>query len=232
VRTGAESAFGSRQSLLSNRFAWYGTTKRFDTLTLTFVKTKEGTFTAHHYRYSPTMSTFIVECDARTFDEVGFASMGPEETQRYCERAFEATLEGHPLVSNNTYWRRFPVLTSERFSHGNTVLLGDALHTAHFTIGSGTRLAMEDVIALVKGLEAAPGDVRAGLERYEATRKPILEKLVTAANASAAWHERFREHMDLSPRDFAMSYMTRSGRIDRERLREIAPRFMTYYESP
>jgi 2-polyprenyl-6-methoxyphenol hydroxylase-like FAD-dependent oxidoreductase len=230
VRAGRENAFGSSLGYLTNKFAWYGTTKRFESLTLTFVRTAEGTFTAHHYRYSSSMSTFIVECDKATFDAVGFATMSPEDTRAYCERAFADTLNGHPLVSNNTYWRNFPQLSNAHWSSGNLALVGDALHTAHFSIGSGTRLAMEDVIALVKALEAEPASVPAALARYEATRRPVLDKLVAAANASADWHERFREHMDLSPRDFAMSYMRRSGRVDVARLREMAPRFMDWYE--
>ena len=230
VRRSYEGDFGTSLSYLNNKFAWYGTTKRFESLTLTFVRTAEGTFTAHHYRYSKTMSTFIVECDRPTWENVGFGTMKPEESQAYCERAFAETLDGHELVSNNSSWRCFPVLANARWSYRNMVLVGDALHTAHFSIGSGTRLAMEDVVFLVKALEAEPASVRAALARYEATRRPILDKLVTAAAASAHWHEHFPEHMELSPREFGMSYMTRSGRVDVARLREMAPRFMEYYE--
>jgi 2-polyprenyl-6-methoxyphenol hydroxylase-like FAD-dependent oxidoreductase len=231
VRRMFEGDFGTSLHYLNNKFAWYGTTKRFDSLTLTFVRTAEGTFTAHHYRYSPSMSTFIVECDRATWERVGFADLSAAESQAYCERAFAATLDGHALVSNNSVWRTFPVLSNARFHYRNLALVGDALHTAHFSIGSGTRLAMEDVIALVKALDAHPGDVAGALARYEATRRPILEKLVTAAAASAHWHEQFPEHMALAPREFAMSYITRSGRVDPARLREMAPRFMAYYES-
>jgi 2-polyprenyl-6-methoxyphenol hydroxylase-like FAD-dependent oxidoreductase len=230
VRTGREKELGTSLTTLGNKFAWYGTTQPFDSLTLTFVRTAEGTFTAHHYRYSDSMSTFIVECDRATWDAVGFATMSPEDTRTYCERAFADTLKGHALVSNNTYWRNFPQLHNDRWSIGNAVLVGDALHTAHFSIGSGTRLAMEDVIALVKALEGEPTSVEKALALYQATRGPVLAKLVTAANASADWHEHFREHMDLSPRDFAMSYITRSGRVDLPRLREMAPRFMDWVE--
>jgi 2-polyprenyl-6-methoxyphenol hydroxylase-like FAD-dependent oxidoreductase len=225
-----EGDFGASVSQLDNKFAWYGTTKRYDSLTLTFVRTPEGTFTAHHYRYSPSMSTFIVECDRPTWEKVGFDAMKPAEAAAYCEEAFEGTLEGHPLVSNNTYWRTFPQVRNRRWSFRNVALVGDALHTAHFSIGSGTRLALEDVIALVKALEASPGDVRAALAGYEAARRPVLEKLLRAADASAAWHERFPEYMTLAPRDFAMSYITRSGRVDAERLREMSPAFMAYVD--
>jgi 2-polyprenyl-6-methoxyphenol hydroxylase-like FAD-dependent oxidoreductase len=230
VRTGHEKELGTTLTYLHNKFAWYGTTRRFDSLTLTFVRAPEGTFTAHHYRYSDTMSTFIVECDRATWDAAGFATMSPEDTRATCERVFRDTLQGHPLVSNNTYWRNFPQLANARWSHGNAVLVGDALHTAHFSIGSGTRLAMEDVIALVKALEAEPSSVAKALALYEATRRPVLEKLLAAASASADWHEHFREHMELSPREFAMSYITRSGRVDLARLREMSPRFMAWYE--
>ncbi len=232
VRRTYEGDFGTSHSYLNNKFAWYGTTKRFESLTLTFVRAPEGTFTAHHYRYSKTMSTFIVECDRPTWENAGFAYMTQEESQATCERVFAETLDGHPLVANGSQWRAFPVLTNTRWSFKNMALVGDALHTAHFSIGSGTRLAMEDVIALVKALEAEPGDVRKALRLYESSRKPILDKLVTAAAASAHWHEHFAEHMALSPKEFAMSYMTRSGRIDRARLREIAPEFIAWYETP
>jgi 2-polyprenyl-6-methoxyphenol hydroxylase-like FAD-dependent oxidoreductase len=237
VRRSFEGDFGTRQSYLNNKFAWYGTTKRFETLTLTFVRAAEGTFTAHHYRYSPTMSTFIVECDRPTWERAGLGVMPAEDAQAYCERVFARTLDGHRLVANNSQWRCFPVLSNERWSYRNMVLVGDALHTAHFSIGSGTRLALEDVIALVKALDAegaSGGDaaqVALGLRRYEASRRPVLDKLVTAADASARWHEHFPEHMELSPREFAMSYITRSGRVDLARLREMAPAFMKYYEA-
>ncbi|MEK9796538.1 MAG: FAD-dependent monooxygenase, partial [Alphaproteobacteria bacterium] len=125
----------------------------------------------------------------------------------------------------------FPVLLNDRWSHLNMVLVGDALHTAHFSIGSGTRLALEDVIALVEALDAEPNDLRAGLERYEAERRPIVEKLVTAATTSARWYLVFEDHMKLAPLDFAYAYITRSGRIDDERLRKLAPKFMERYDA-
>ncbi len=231
VRRGFEGDFGFSLSYLHNKFAWYGTTQRFDTLTLTFVRTAEGTFTAHHYRYSPAMSTFIVECDRPTWERVGFATLSPDQSRAYCERAFADTLGGHPLVANNSIWRNFPMVANQRWWYRNMVLVGDALHTAHFTIGSGTRLAMEDVVALVKSLDAHPADLRAALADYQSTRGPILTKLLRAADASADWHEHFPDQMSLSPLDFAMSYITRSGRMDLSRVRELAPKFMQAYQS-
>jgi 2-polyprenyl-6-methoxyphenol hydroxylase-like FAD-dependent oxidoreductase len=231
VRRSYEGDFKTSLSYLDSKFVWYGTTKRFETLTQTFVENEIGTFNAHHYRYSPTMSTFIVECDRDTWLRASFSEKGPEETKALCEKVFADALGGHALVSNKSVWRNFPWIWNERWSFRNMVLVGDALCTAHFSIGSGTRLAMEDVIALVKALDAEPGDIRDGLERYEATRKPIVEKLVKAAKASAAWYERFPEHMQLDPLDFAYSYITRSGRVDRARLRRASPKLMAQYEA-
>jgi 2-polyprenyl-6-methoxyphenol hydroxylase-like FAD-dependent oxidoreductase len=231
IRRSFEGDFKTSLSYLDNKFVWYGTTKPFETLTQTFVENEAGTFNAHHYRYSPKMSTFIIECNRDTWVRASFAEKGPQETKALCEKVFAETLEGHSLVSNKSVWRNFPWIWNERWSFRNMVLVGDALRTAHFSIGSGTRLAIEDVIALVKALEAEPGDLRDGLARYEASRKPVVEKLVKAAKASAAWYERFPEHMRLDPLEFAFSYITRSGRVDKARLRRASPRLMAQYDA-
>jgi 2-polyprenyl-6-methoxyphenol hydroxylase-like FAD-dependent oxidoreductase len=223
--------FGTTIGHLTNKFAWYGTTKGFDTLTQTFVATEHGHFNAHHYRHSRDLSTFVFECDAATWERAGFRAVDEAATIARCARIFAAILDGHPLVSNRSVWRNFPIVRNERWSVGNVVLVGDALHTAHFSIGSGTRLAMEDAIALARALREHPGAVRDALAAYEAARRPILEKLVDAADASGRWYERFPEHMRLPPLEFAMSYIQRSGRIDRERLRKLSPRFVAAYEA-
>ena len=230
LRRSFEGDFGTSMSYSSNKFAWYGTTKRFPTLSQTFVETPLGTFNAHHYRYAPDMSTFLVECDRATWQRYGFANKAPDESRAICERVFAGVLDGHALVSNKSVWRNFPWIWNEHWSFGNVVLMGDALHSAHFSIGSGTRLAIEDGIALIKALEEAP-DIAAALARYEAGRKPVVKKLVAAARASADWYERFPDHMKLRLMDFAHSYITRSGRIDDERLRAMAPAFMTRYDA-
>ena len=229
VRRSNENRFGASVRLLTNRFAWFGTDKRFETLTQTFSETKAGSFNAHHYRYSPDLSTFIVEVDQSTFARAGFAQMGEAETRAFCEHVFAQTLDGHRLISNNSIWRQFPIVHNEHWSVDNCVLVGDALHTAHFSIGSGTRLAMEDAIALDRAL-AHSGNVGAALVAYEAARRPTLEKLVSGANGSATWYEHFAEHMRFAPVDFAMSYITRSGRVDIERLRKLSPRFVAQFE--
>jgi 2-polyprenyl-6-methoxyphenol hydroxylase-like FAD-dependent oxidoreductase len=230
VRRSFEGDFGTSVSYSANKFAWYGTSKRFETLSQTFVETDRGAFNAHHYRYAPDMSTFLVECDRATWQRYGFADKTVEESKAVCETVFANTLDGHKLVSNKSVWRNFPWIWNEHWSFKNMVLVGDALHSAHFSIGSGTRLAIEDVIALVKALEAERG-LPAALARYEADRKPVVKKLVTAARASASWYEQFPEHMKLGSMDFAYSYITRSGRIDEARLRAMSPLFMARYEA-
>jgi 2-polyprenyl-6-methoxyphenol hydroxylase-like FAD-dependent oxidoreductase len=230
VRRSHEEAFGASLGHLGNRFAWFGTTKPFDTLTQTFVDTPRGPFNAHHYRYTAGMSTFIAECAGDTWARAGLDRMDEAQSLAFSRQTFADVLDGHPLVANRSLWRNFPTLWCTRWVHRNMALLGDAAHTAHFSIGSGTRLALEDAIALVKALEAHPGRISDGLEAYDATRRPLARKIVDAALTSAAWYERFGEHMALAPHDFAMSYITRSGRLDRDKLAAMSPRFMAAYD--
>jgi 2-polyprenyl-6-methoxyphenol hydroxylase-like FAD-dependent oxidoreductase len=230
VRRSFEGDFGTSLAYSSNKFAWYGTSKRFETLSQTFVATERGAFNAHHYRYSPTMSTFLVECDRATWQAYGFAYKSVDESRAICEDVFAEALGERLLVSNKSMWRNFPWVWNEHWSHKNMVLIGDALHSAHFSIGSGTRLAIEDAISLVKALEKE-AHVATALARYEAERKPIVKKLVAAARTSADWYEHFADHMKLDLMDFAYSYITRSGRIDDARLRTMAPSFMARYEA-
>jgi 2-polyprenyl-6-methoxyphenol hydroxylase-like FAD-dependent oxidoreductase len=218
--------FGTTITHQTNKFAWFGTTKIFPTLTQTFVENQDGHFNAHHYRHSPQMSTFVFECDAATWSRAGFSRLDESQTLERCEKIFADTLGGHRLVSNKSVWRNFPNVRNERWSVGNVALIGDALRTAHFSIGSGTRLAMEDAIALAKSLFEFKNDVPHALAGFEAARRPIVEKLAAAADSSGSWYDRFPEHMRLAPRDFAWSYIQRSGRIDPARLRKTSPRFV------
>jgi len=229
LRQADESAFAPALEHFDNHFAWFGAPRAFDTLTQTFVRNGQGVFNAHHYRYAPHMSTFIVECDAATFAARGFAEMGEAESARVCGELFADTLEGAPLITNRSQWRRFPRLWCEHWVSGRRVLLGDAAHTAHFSIGSGTRLAMEDAIALVGALRRHDA-LDAALADFERQRQPIARKIVDAANTSARWYDDFAARMALPPMAFAYSYLTRSGRIDDARLRQLSPRFMAAYE--
>ena len=232
LRRSFEGDFQTETSYLDEKFAWFGTTKRFETLTQTFVASTYGTFNAHHYRYSPTMSTFIVECDRASWLRAGFDRLSAEDSRIRCQEIFADTLDGHDLIANKSAWRNFPWIWNGRWSFNNIVLIGDALRTAHYSIGSGTRLALEDAIALADALDASGTDnLAAGFAAYEAARRPIVEKLVRAAKSSTNWYANFPTHMKLAPLDLAYSYITRSSRIDNQRLREMSPRFMARYES-
>lgn len=226
VRRTLEKQFKPRVEVLTNKFVWYGTSRPFECLTLTFRENADGAFVAHHYRYRPEMSTFIVECDEPTWRRAGLDRMDDAASRAYCERVFAPDLGGKPLVSNKSLWRNFPLLMNERWIAGNAVLIGDALRTGHFSIGSGTRLAFDDAIVLARAFDAG-NDVGKVLEEFERQRRPVVEKLVAAANRSSYWYEKFPEKMRaLDPVQLAYDYMTRSGRMTDERLRAEAPAFM------
>lgn len=230
VRNSFEQQFQPTVEYFDNHFAWFGTDRPFDTLTQTFIKTSKGALNAHHYRFAPNRSTFIVECDDPTFKNYGFEGLDENASAKICQDIFSDILEGARLMTNKSHWRQFPRLWCKSWVAGKYVLLGDSVHTAHFSIGSGTRLALEDAIALVKSL-AAHEDRAAALAAYQAQRPPIAKKIVDAANSSATWYETFAAKIDLPPLDFAYDYLNRSGRMDVARLREIAPGFMAQYEA-
>ena len=230
VRRALEAEFQLKTEWLTNRFAWYGTAQMFDCLSLTFRANQVGHFVAHPYRHSQSMSTFVVECDEATWRRAGLDRMTDEASRAYCEQVFARDLNGHPLVSNKSIWRQFPLLVTERWSVGNAVLVGDAQRTVHFSIGSGTRLAFEDAIALDRAFAQAGDDVAGALNLFERERRPIVEKILAAANASSYWYERIAEKMKFKPWELAYDYMTRSGRMTDERLRELSPKFMERVE--
>ena len=231
VRQAHVREFETSISYFSNKFIWYGTTQTFDTLTQTFVDTAWGPFNAHHYRYAEDCSTFIVECDPETWQRAGFSHMSEVAARQQCQAIFAEILGGHQLIANKSAWGQFPKLWNDTWSVANRVLIGDALHTAHFSIGSGTRLAIEDAIALDRALAGALDDLPRALAEYQAARQPVVRKLVEAANTSALWYEDFGRRMALDPIDFGFDYITRSGRITIERLRKIAPGFSATYEA-
>lgn len=226
VRRTFEARFQPRVEWLTNKFAWYGVAHPFECLTLTFRGNEHGHFVAHHYRYAPAMSTFLVECDAATWHRAGLDRMPEAESRAYCERVFAPDLGGQPLLSNRSVWRNFPILGNRHWRAGRAVLIGDALRTMHFSIGSGTRLAFEDAIALDHAFAEAGDDADRALDLFEARRRPVVEKLHAAANRSSYWYERFADEMAHTPVQLAYRYMTRSGRIDDARLGQMAPKFM------
>ncbi len=225
VRESDRSGFGESIEFMSNHFAWFAADRPYDALTQSFVDSDLGRFNAHHYRYSDTASTFIVECDDTTWTAAGFETMSEDESRTCCEQIFAESLDGANLIGNRSLWRQFPRLHNANWFSGNKVLVGDALHTCHFSIGSGTRLALEDVIALVRALEDHALDLSRALPAYELARRPVVDKLVAAADRSASWYEGFAGHMDLEPWRFAHAYIQRTGRISADRLERIAPKF-------
>ncbi len=229
VRQKYADIFQPALSIGKNKYIWYGTNQLFHGLTLTFREVEAGVFAAHSYKFNQTTSTFIVECDEETWGRSGFDKMSEAETREYLTGVFRDDLDNHPLLSNNSKWINFVNVRNAHWSHGNVVLLGDALHTAHFSIGSGTKLALEDAIALYNCFQSA-ADVEAALREFERVRKPIIEEYQEAARESLVWFENARDYMHLAPLPFAYSLMTRSKRIDYENLKRRDPAFITAYE--
>lgn len=230
VRRSFEDKFAPQVENFGCHFAWFGADRAFDTLTQSFVETDKGPMNAHHYRFAPDRSTFIVECEHETFEKYGFDAMDEDASAALCQEIFKDVLQGANLITNKSMWRQFPKMWCENWVYDRYVVVGDAAHTAHFSIGSGTRLALEDCIALVNAL-AEHDDIDAGLAAFQTTRLPIAKKIVDAANTSATWYDTFGEKMALAPLDFAYDYMTRSGRVDRARLRQLAPEFAARYDA-
>lgn len=227
LRAANEAGFGTTRRLLSNHFAWFGVEKPFPSPALVFRKHEGGYFIAHYYPYSDSMSTFVAECDHQTWLDFGMEDMSAEARQALFERVFAPELDGYGLVSNNSVWRQFPVILNANWHVGRQVLIGDALTSAHFSIGSGTRIAMEDAMALADAIVAHPADVPAALRQYDAVRKPEKAKLISASEASYTWYENIREWMELpTPHEFVYRFMTRTGRVDAERLRAQFPALM------
>jgi anthraniloyl-CoA monooxygenase len=211
-----------------NRFMWFGTTRRFDAFTFLFAETPEGVFQAHAYRFDDTRSAFIVECDERSWRAAGLDTLDADATVAACERLFAPWLEGHRLEVNLAPrqrahpWQRFTRVANARWHHERLVLLGDAAHTAHFSIGSGTKLAMEDAIELARqldGVERRAVSVEGALTAYEAARRTEALRLQNAARNSMEWFESVRRYLSLPPEQFAYSLLTRSQRLGHENLR-------------
>ena len=229
VRLRYEERFKPDLDLRAHRYIWYGTHQLFHGLTLTFRENQAGVFAAHSYKFNKTTSTFIVECDPKTWERAGFASMSDEETREYVGRVFTADLNGNPLLSNNSKWVNFLLVRNRDWFFENAVLLGDALHTAHFSIGSGTKLAIEDSIALAQVFRETT-DVSAALATFTETRRPVIEDYQAAAFESMKWFENAAQYMHLSPMDLAFSVMTRSGRVSYEELKKRDPAFIQRFD--
>jgi anthraniloyl-CoA monooxygenase len=195
-----------------NKFVWLGTTVPYRAFTFLFKETPHGLYRVHAYPYADAGSTFIVECTAETWARAGLDAADEDRTIAILEDVFAAELAGHRLIKNRSIWRSFPTVRNRSWRHGNVVLVGDAAHTAHFSIGSGTKLAMEDCIALRDALVAEP-DVDAALAAYEMRRRPEVEALQAAAQASLEWFEGTERYLAMPPARLTYSLMTRSLRV-------------------
>lgn len=216
--------------LRTNRYIWYGTNQLFHGLTLTFRENSAGVFAAHSYKFNPTTSTFIVECDPQTWDKAEFERMNDDDTRAYVAEVFAEDLQGHKLLSNNSKWINFLLVKNRNWFFENVVLIGDALHTAHFSIGSGTKLAIEDAIALAESFQQNTS-VPEALTHFTETRRPVIVDYQAAAFESMLWFEKAAQYMHLSPLKLAFSLMTRSGRVSYEDLKRRDPDFIRQYEA-
>jgi anthraniloyl-CoA monooxygenase len=230
VRKRYPAYFQRQADIRPNRYIWYGTNRLFHGLTLTFRQNEDGVFAAHSYKFNKTTSTFIIECDELTWQTARFDTMTGDATREYLEQVFQKDLDGAPLLSNKSTWLNFSLVENNDWYFENVVLLGDALHTAHFSIGSGTKLAMEDAIALHQCFDPT-ATIEEALSKFQSIRKPIIEEYQAAAYQSMLWFEKAREYMSLTPIELAYDLMTRSGRVDYEKLRERSPDFIARYES-
>jgi anthraniloyl-CoA monooxygenase len=230
VRLRYAEQFQPQLDVRTNRYIWYGTNQLFHGLTLTFRENDAGVFAAHSYKFNSSTSTFIVECDPRTWERGGFAGMTDEETREYLREVFAADLGGHPLLSNNSKWINFLLVKNQNWFFEKVVLIGDALHTAHFSIGSGTKLAMEDAIALAECFKET-SSVSKALSNFATTRQPVIQDYQAAAFESMIWFENAKQYMHLSPLKLAFSIMTRSGRVTYDDLKRRVPEFIRQYES-
>jgi anthraniloyl-CoA monooxygenase len=231
VRQRWEADFGPTVDLRPNRYAWLGTPHLFHGLTLAWREHADGVYVAHAYKFDPRTSTFIVECDPETWERGGYAGLSEAETCARLARVFERELEGAPLRAKHFLkWLSFPIVKNARWHRGHVVLLGDALHTAHFSIGSGTRLAIEDAVALAGALGRERG-VAAALEAFERDRKPVVDAYQAAAHASLLFFERAREAARMEPVELAWALMTRSTLVDRERLLRRDAAFVARYDA-
>lgn len=219
IRTQFSNEFGTKISLKKNRFVWLGSTKPLDAFTYFFRNTAHGLIVAHSYQYEPGMSTWIFECSDDTWQKHGFEVTNEENTIATISEIFKEELNGHPLISNKSHWRQFPHVTNEKWSHNNIVLLGDAKATAHYSIGSGTKLAMDSAIGLSDAVIANPNNVQAAFEQYDKTRRNTVEMIQHAALVSLDWFENMDRNNQHPFYRFAFGCMTRSKKVTYENLR-------------
>ena len=226
LRKANAAAFGSSTEPQGCKYVWFGTDLVLDAFTFIFTETEHGLFQVHAYPFDEHTSTFIVECREDTWRRAGLDTMSEQESIAFCERLFAEHLGEHRLLSNKSIWLDFPLVRNVNWHDGNVVLLGDSAHTAHFSIGSGTKLAMEDAIALANAIVAHPDSVERAVVDYELERQPVVERFQQAAGDSAAYFGRVADHTSLAPLQFAFNLLTRSGRISHANLTQRDPRLI------
>ncbi len=229
VRTLLAEHLGPSVDLRPNRFVWLGTSFPYAAFTFYFKDAPEGLWRIHAYRYAADESTFIAECREDTWRAAGLDRTDEDGTIAHLERVFADELAGHRLRKNRSIWRQFPNVRNARWHHGNVVLMGDAAHTAHFSIGSGTKLALEDAIALHEAV-CGEAELGAALTRYERERRPAVESTQRAAQHSLEWFETTERYVDLPPPAFAASLFTRSLRVTHNSLKLRDPALATRFE--
>jgi anthraniloyl-CoA monooxygenase len=226
VRQKYADRFGPKLDWRKNKFVWLGTTRPHPAFTFHFKNHASGLFRVHAYQYDATNSTYIVECTEQTWQRAGLDKASEAETLVFCEKLFADELAGHRLIANRSIWRTFPTISNAHWSFGNVVLMGDAAHTAHFSIGSGTKLAMEDAIGLAAAV-AKHRNVPEALAAYEAARRPQVDAIQRAAQTSLEWFEDVERYAGrLDPLQFAFSMLTRSMRITHTNLKVRDPAFV------
>ncbi len=219
IRTKYQEAFGTKIELKKNRFVWLGSTKPLDAFTYFFRNTQHGPIVAHTYQYEEGMSTWIFECSNETWEKFHFEVTNETDTINKIAAIFKEELDGHPLISNKSHWRQFPHVTNKNWYHNNIVLLGDAKATAHYSIGSGTKLAMDSAIGLFDAVIANPNDVQAAFRQYDKTRRNTVEMIQYAALVSLDWFENMDRNIQHPFYRFAFGCMTRSKKVTYENLR-------------
>ncbi|MGE5639068.1 MAG: FAD-dependent monooxygenase, partial [Clostridia bacterium] len=225
IRTKHEQHFQPSVDLRPNKFTWLGSTKPLDAFKYFFRETPQGIILAHCYQYEPNRSTWVIETDDATWRNFGFDRQDERQMVATLQEVFAEELDGHPLIANRSLWRNFPNITNKTWVLGNAVLVGDAKATAHFSIGSGTKLAMEDSIALFEALKKE-GEVRKALAYYDRARREEVEKTQHAANVSLAWFEHMKRYWGMEPPQFAFGVMSRSKQITWENLELRDPAFV------
>ena len=217
IRGKYSEEFGADVVMRPNKFTWLGSTKAFDTFTFYFNEYEGGLWRAHCYQYMPGRSTFIVETTEDTWRRSGLETASEDDTVDYIGRVFEKELGNDTLITNNSIWRTFPRVKNKNYFHKNIVLMGDALHTAHFSIGSGTKLAMEDAVTLFEAVNENNHDLNAALTAFQEKREPIVNALQRAAQVSMEWFENVERYHDImEPMQFSYSLLTRSLRINHQ----------------